>query len=141
MAIELTALLAGVGEAVQQAQTHLERQAVEQFCSYFSAGEGENGVALAPASRQFLLPDPKEGVRRLEAAEAALVHHNTMTLDTVRVQLNILPRLEDDSRLLVEVGPAGEEVDPAYSRLELTFRGASAAEGVARLNQRTIQTL
>lgn len=145
MQLEFAALVSNVGRAVQQAQEQLERQAMESFCGYFapvsgSPGDAEAPPALSPISRRFSLPEA-EGPRQVEAPVAALVHHNALSLDTVQVQLNILPQLEDSGQLLVEVGPSGKEVDPAYSRLELTFRLAPAAEGVARLSQSAMQFL
>ncbi len=146
MQIELASLMSNVGQAVQQAQAQLEHQAVENFCGYFSpdlenSGDADVPPTLSPICRRFSLSDTANGPRQVEAPVAALVHHNTLSLDTVQIHLNILPQLEDSGQLLVEVGPSGKEVDPAYSRLELTFRLAPAAEGVARLSQSTMQFL
>ncbi len=141
MPMELSALVSGVGWAVQQAQANLERQSIDVFCSYFNQEQDAAGPTLAPACRRFTLPDGKGGARQTEVPEAALVHHSALALDTVRVEMNILPTLDEVGGVQVEVGPGGEEVEPMYSRLELTFRAAPAAEGEARISQSTVQYL
>lgn len=150
MQLELSALLSQLGQAVQEAQDHLERQGVERYCSYFTPaarGAGEDGkvtgpAPLRPVSHRFAIPDGAGGMSQVEVPEAALVQHSTMALDTVQVRLNVLPTLrEEDGAVLVEVGPSGEGVDGAYSQLELTFHSGPSAEGIARVNQKTIQTL
>ncbi len=150
MQLELSTLLSQLGQAVQEAQDHLERQGVERYCSYFApavqASAEEGGAVMAaplrPVSHRFAIPDGAGGTNQIEVPEAALVQHSTMALDTVQVRLNVLPALrEEDGAVLVEVGPSGEGVDGAYSQLELTFRSGPSAEGVARLNQKAIQTL
>ena len=137
MKIPLSTLVASVGQAVQQAQDVLEHQSVQRFCSCFSAGNTADGApVLSPRSRRFSLPDGAGGLREVEAPEAVLMTHNAISLDTVQVRLNVLPSMEEDSdAVLVEVGPSGEAADARYSQLELTFRAAPAAEGIARVNQ------
>ncbi len=150
MQLELSALMSQLGQAVQAAQDHLERQGVERYCSYFApaartgAEEGEvvGPPPLRPVSYCFAIPDGAGGTNQVEVPEAALVQHSTMALDTVQVRLNVLPSLrEGDGAVLVEVGPSGEGVDGTYSQLELTFRSGPSSEGIARVNQKTIQTL
>ncbi len=146
MQLELSALMSQLGQAVQAAQDHLERQGVKRYCSYFTpaapAGAEEGPSQLRPVSRCFALPDGAGGTKEVEVPEAALVPHSAMALDTVQVRLNVLPSLrEEDGAVLVEVGPSGEGVDVGYSRLELTFRSGPSPEGMARVNQKTIQTL
>lgn len=137
MKIPLSVLVASVGQAVQQAQDQLEHHSVQSFCRCFSAADALGGPpVLTPRSRRFALPDGAGGVREVEAPEAALMSHNAISLDTVQVRLNVLPTVEENSdTVLVEVGPAGEAADARYSQLELTFRSAPAAEGIARVNQ------
>lgn len=145
MQLELSSLIASLGQAVQEAQEHLERYGSERFCAYFrpsADANGENSPALTPHSRLFALPDGNGGLRQLSVPEAALAHHSTLALDTAHIRLNLLPTLEENTgRLLVEVGPGGEQAEARYSQLELTFRAAPAAEGVARLHQHTIRAL
>ncbi len=142
MQLELSALMSQLGQAVQEAQDYLERQGVERYCSYFTPAvqaSGEDGPApLRPVSHRFALP----GGDPLEVPEAALVQHTAMALDTVQLRLNVLPAVrEEDGAVMVEVGPSGEGVDGAYSKLELTFRSGPCAEGIARVNQKAIQTV
>lgn len=148
MQMELSTLLSQLGQAVQEAQDHLERKGVERYCSYFTpAARGEDGKAagpapLCPVSHRFAIPDGAGGTSQVEVPEAALVQHSAMALDTVQMRLNVLPALrEEDGAVVVEVGPSGEGVDGTYSQLELTFRSGPSAEGIARVNQKTIQTL
>lgn len=147
MQLELSSLVANVSQAVQQAQAQLERNAMEHFCGYFSpypeaAEDAGASPALTPVNRRFSIPgSTAKGTRQVEVPEAALVHHNTLSLDTVHIQLNILPQVEDSGQLMVEVGPAGQAAEPMCSQLELTFHITPAAEGIARLNQSTMQLL
>ncbi len=150
MQLELSELMSQLGQAVQAAQDHLERQGVERYCSYFTPaaradaeeGEAAGPPPLRPVSHCFAIPDGAGGTNRVEVPEAALVQHSAMVLDTVQVRLNVLPSLrEEDGAVLVEVGPSGEGVDGTYSQLELTFRSGPSSEGIARVNQKAIQTL
>lgn len=145
MQLELSSLIASLGQAVQEAQEHLEHYGSERFCAYFHPSADTNGdepPALIPRSRLFSLPDGNGGLQQLSVPEAALAHHSTLALETAHIRLNLLPSLEEDTgRMLVEVGPAGEQAGPAYSQLELTFRAAPASEGVAKLHQHTIRSL
>ncbi len=150
MQLELSTLMSQVGQAVQEAQDHLERQGVERYCSYFTPavcanaenGESADPPALRPVSHCFAIPDGAGGTNRVEVPEAALVQHSTIALDTVQVRLNVLPAIrEEDGAVLVEVGPSGEGVDGTYSQLNLTFRSAPSSEGLARVNPNAIQTV
>lgn len=138
----LETLLSSIGQAVQESQAYLERQAVEDYCGYFHPLEQEKGggMPLTPVVRSFQFPDGKGGYQLVEVPQAALVHHNAMALDTVRVRLHIQPKLEETDGIRVEVGPGGQELE-AGDVLELTFRASPMAEGIARVNQRTVSAV
>lgn len=142
MRVALEALLSGIGQAVQESQAYLERQAVEDYCGYFHPLEQVEGgsAPLTPVVRSFQLPDGKGGYQVVEVAQSALVHHNAMALDTVRVRLHIHPEPEETDGIRVEVGPGGQELE-AGDVLELTFRASPMAEGIARVNQRTVSAV
>lgn len=139
MELELATLMSAIGQAVGEAQSHLDRQALVHYEAYFQKGseEGER-PGLRPVSRCFALPGEGDG-RRLEVPEVALARHDAVTLETVHVSLNVRASLrETDGAVMVEVGPGGGEGEkPPYSRIELTFRGAPPSEGIARMSQET----
>ena len=142
MKIALETLLSSVGQAVQESQTCLERQAMETYCRYFHPIEQEGGAGpLTPTVQSFQLPDGKGGYRLVEVPHPALVHHNTMALDTVQVRLHIKSEVEDTGTVMVEVGPDGQKEEAEGDVLELTFRAGPMAEGTARVNQRMIETV
>ena len=141
MRVALETLLSSIGRAVQESQTYLERQAVESYCGYFHPLERpEGGAPLTPTLQSFQLPDGKGGYRVVEVPRSALVHHNSMVLDTVQVRLHVHPELEETGGIQVEVGP-GEQGPEAGDVLELTFRTCPMAEGIARVNQRTVSAV
>lgn len=141
MRVALEALLSGIGRAVQESQTYLERQAVESYCGYFHPLEQSDGNApLTPMLQSFQFPDGKGGYRVVEVSQSALAHHNSMALDTVLVRLHIHPELEETGGIQVEVGP-GEQEGEAGDVLELTFRTCPMAEGIARVNQRAVSVV
>lgn len=138
MKIALETLLSSIGQAVQESQTYLERQAVESYCGYFQPLRQEGGGAsLTPMTHSFQLPDGKGGYRLVEAPLPTLVHHNAMALDTVQLRLHITPKLEETGGVQVEVGPGGPEAETG-DVLELTFRTCPVAEGAARVNQKLV---
>ncbi len=156
MEVELSALMSAVGRAVQDAQSCLERQAITNYCAYYkqqpslaAAADGlegeihENSV-FSPVSRCFSLPGGEQGTRQVEVAEAALVRHDTVSLDTVHVHLNLQVSMRrEDGAVLARVGPGDEEANGEipYSQLEMTFRGTPMSEGIARVNQENIKYL
>lgn len=165
MDMELSQLVTAVGRAVQDAQSCLERQAVESYCGFFrpavplravkmTAGADETGEetgleeaeeVLTPITRRFSIPAGPEGAaKETLVPEAALVRHDTMALDTVHITLKFLPSVqEEDGALLARVGPNGEaaEASVPYSQLDLTFHGTPASEGISRINQDAIKSL
>ena len=141
MKMELEKLLSSIGQAVQESQAYLERQAVESYCEYFHPLQQDGvGAPLTPTLRSFQFPDGKGGYRLVEVPQSALVHHNAMALDTVQVRLHIQPKLEETDGMRVEVGPGGQELE-AGDVLELTFRACPMSEGIARVNQRTVSVV
>lgn len=141
MRVALETLLSSIGQAVQESQAFLERQAAEDYCGYFHPLEREEvGAPLTPTVQSFQFPDGKGGYQVVEVAQSALVHHNSMALDTVRVRLHIHPELEETGGVQVEVGPGGQEAEVG-DVLELTFRASPMAEGIARVNQRTVSAV
>lgn len=163
MEVELSTLMSAVGRAVQDAQSCLEHQAITNYCAYYTqqpslaaaadrlegeslenGGESRGNRIFSPVSRCFSLPGGEQKTRQVEVAEAALVRHDTMSLDTVHVHLNLQVSLRrEDGAILARVGPGDEEAngEVPYSQLEMTFRGTPMAEGIARVNQETIKYL
>ena len=153
MEVELATLMSALGRAAQDAQSCMERQAVEDYYAYYrnSPSNGEAGPdqvetedeGLTPLCRCFSLPDGASGKRQVDVPEAALARHESMFLDTVSISLNVQASIQGkDGTVLVEVGP-GEKPgkNTSYSRLELTFRSTPAAEGIERVNQSTMKFL
>jgi len=131
--MELSELIAAVGVSVQQAQSRVERTAAEEYLGYFRA-PGENGAvggegALVPWTVEVSLPGEDGQAAPVAVPVVALVNHNPMRLEQVRVRMNIVPALTEGGGVEVSAAPAGEE----GNSLELTFRAGEAGEAAARI--------
>lgn len=158
MSIPLNDLLRNIGSSVQDAQNYLEYNAITAYLGYFkntalsdSKGGEDNadnasGDTMSPITKKIAIPSTvhSDEMQTIEMPLAALSQHCTMKLDTVTVRLSATPTIDPVTNgLLLNVGPACDEANQAAdnvaSELELVFRSASCAEGIARLNQNNLR--
>lgn len=136
MGSDLQQLLIAVGQAVQEAQQALERQAITQFFSDFTMREAapEAADALWQAKTERL----HIGGRELEVPLAALRSYFNLNLEEVKITIPAQLHLREN---LVSVSTAPQAAGGATDdgKIELVFQRASPAEGTARLQQHTIK--
>lgn len=131
--MELSQLIEAVGVAVQQAQSGVERTAVEEYLRYFRDPEGKEqsgqGKLLFPQTVEVALPGEDGTLTPVSVPVVALVNHDPMRLEQVRVRLNIAPVLDGTGELQVSAAPAQE----SGHSLELLFQAGEAGEAAARI--------
>lgn len=128
-------LIAVVGSCVQRAQAAVEQAAVEQYMGYFErsvstqrlADEEKREEMLVPRTLDVALPGED---RTVQVPVLALVNHNTLRLDQVKVRMNLIPTRLDKEQMEVEAAPQGQE---GHS-LELVFQADGVNEAVARIS-------
>ena len=138
MYIPFETLVEQLGRSIQEAQGHLEREAAESFFRCFETITDLSGSCEVPLTRRLKLP-AGEGMelKAVDVPVAALLRHQAMGLDSVKVRVPIKTRLRaEDNVLLVEACPAagGEDGAESPGEVEFTFKAAPPAEGIARLD-------
>lgn len=139
MGSDLQQLLIAVGQAVQEAQQALERQAITQFFSDFTMREAAPEAAeAADALWQAKTERLHIGGRELEVPLAALRSYFNLNLEEVKITIPAQLHLREN---LVSVSTAPQAAGGATDdgKIELVFQRASPAEGTARLQQHTIK--
>ena len=156
MYVSFTSLVEQLGRSVQDAQNRLDQEAVDTFFRCFETisqpvngrGRSDDGrdVWDIPVTRRLGIPASGGELKAVDVPVAALLQHQTMCLDTVKVRLSLNTQVrKEDGMLLVEPGPAGmsgeEETNAPLGEAEFIFKAAPPAEGVARLNLNVQKTL
>ena len=132
-------LLSGISRSVQNAQLSMQEEELRTFLRYFeqeetsadASGTAEAaGAKLSPKVQAFSI---NEGNPSLKVPLVALAGHHPLSLDTVRIVMNITAK-SDSSGLQVELG-SGEDTDGQrpYHQLSLEFKQGDSAEGVSRM--------
>ena len=138
-------LISAVGSCVQRAQAAIEQAAVDQYMEYFeqpvlSRGmpdEDEPDGMLKPRTLDVALPGEEGEDRTVQVPLVALVNHNTLRLDQVKVKMNIIPTTLGQGQVEIEAAPPGKE---GHS-VELVFQADGVNEAVARISSAANQML
>lgn len=135
-------LIAGVGSCVQRAQAAVEQAALEQYMGYFERSVPVQGVPDEEKPKEILIPRILDmtlpgDMRTVPVPLVALVNHNTLRLDKVKVRMNLIPTRLDNERVEVEAAPQGQE---GHS-LELVFQADGVNEAIARISSTASQMM
>lgn len=126
-------LLSGISRSVQNAQLSMQEEELRTFLRYFEQEETSADAAGAKLSPKVQAFSINEGNPSLKVPLVALAGHHPLSLDTVRIVMNITAK-SDSSGLQVELG-SGEDTDGQrpYHQLSLEFKQGDSAEGVSRM--------
>lgn len=126
-------LLSGISRSVQNAQLSMQEEELRTFLRYFEQEETSADAASAKLSPKVQAFSINEGNPSLKVPLVALAGHHPLSLDTVRIVMNITAK-SDSSGLQVELG-SGEDTDGQrpYHQLSLEFKQGDSAEGVSRM--------
>lgn len=138
MYIPFETLIEQLGRSIQGAQEYLDQQAADSFFRCFKTVNQSSGSLEVPITRRVGLPTGDgESLRSVDVPTAALLQHQAMSLDTVKVRLHLNTQTrEEDKALLVEPCFSGDDQDGVGNtgEVELVFKFAPPAEGIARLD-------
>lgn len=139
--MRIEALLNSLGTAAQEAYGDIEAQNLMQFLeNYFERSvNGSGDVTYTPKLIQVEIPsiEPGKGDKQLSVPLAALVHHNKLNLENVKIKLNIGVTEEANGGLQVSPQGAPAQDDDAGSKqsgtIEINFKCADTSEGISRI--------
>lgn len=138
MYIPFETLVEQLGRSIQKAQERLELEAVEAFFQCFENVNRDSGGCEFPLTRRVGLPAAGgEEMKVVDVPTVALLRHQSMELDCVKVRLQMRTQAhKEDNTLFVEpCSPCSDQDDMAGAgEVELTFKAAPPAEGIARLD-------
>lgn len=146
MGIALSKLMEDIGNSVQNANAAIERYAAEVYLAQGYAKmkadeQNMTGKTYEPITYKLNLTTAG-GKKKIEVPVTALMQHSSLQLEQVNVKLRFSIEEGDGEEVRVRVNAPGEEKDSELiSELSMQFRTAPPAEGVARIENRHIQTL
>lgn len=137
MGIPFSKLIEDIGIAVQRANDAVERSALESYLQQGYVQTNEADGMFKPLELVLNLPSNSQEAQ-IKVPVAALVHNTSMKLEQVDVKLKFRP--SGGEELMVDTDNLNED-DESLSELTLQFKNHSAAEGIARVNNRHVQRL
>ena len=167
--VNLSDLFTAISQAMLDAHQAVTRSTLDQYWDYFrpsrlprdgrmaSAGEMED--ALVPVTRKVVIPTPDgNGVfSELSVPLVTLVHHNTFSLDQVKLRMRVSASVDQaGGPLKVSLAPlrrqnhrgtaddapdtAGQSEEPDQE-IELVFKREAPAEGISRITTEAVKLL
>lgn len=138
MGMAFSKLIESIGIAVQRANDEVEKSALESYLQqgYVQSNDAEGEFEPLELVMN-LSADSQE--TKVKVPVSALVHNTSMKLEQVDVKLKF--RLTDGGEELMVDTENLDKNDENLSELTLQFKNHSAAEGIARVNNRHIQKL
>ena len=139
--MEMKVLLQTIGAAVQEAHRAITYNNTDLFLtSCFEKGISESGIErYRPHMIEVELPaaGEKGAPKVICAPVAALMNHNSLALDSVKLNLNL--EVLDETEKGVEVSAQcsaanGEDSKTNLGTMEIIFKCSDTSEGVARIN-------
>ncbi len=134
--MEIEHLIKTLSRAVQQSHTIAEVSAMNSFLDrYFDVKNSGESETYVPKTIRIELPhDEDEEGKVILAPTAALVKHNNMNIDYVKLNLNIGVEDETDNGLCVTSQNLGDKNEQKKDgELEIMFKCTDKPEGIARV--------
>ncbi len=136
MELELGQLITLIGKSVSEAQQTIQAHAAENYFSYFQHPPDSNNAALEAKITAVLIPRPDgESSVQVDVPLAAMVNHNPVALDSVRLNLHLPIASAGAGGVIVDLGRPqdNQEVPASAADMELRFQCGAPAEGIARI--------
>lgn len=142
MGILLSDLIENVGTAVLNANAAIEQTAVAAYLGQgYERVSNDGGEEYIPVSYTISVPSVA-GNKKLNVPVTALMNHSSMRLEQVDVKLRFVVEEDEGKDVAISVGtPKDLKDNYSMSELALQFKSAIPSEGIARVNNRHIQTL
>ncbi len=136
--MEIEELIMSVNKAVQQTYSLGELNAMYGFLNgFFEMKEGQTDKTYMPKTISIALPSSDPDKKKLILMPAAaLVHHNTMNIDYVKLNLNIKVEEENTDGLQItsqNINADANANEGKTGELEIMFRCTDTPEGIARI--------
>lgn len=134
-------LIHSVGNAVQESHKMIELNSIENFFNHYFdevKNENSNTVTYKPKTVEIMVPG-KDDSKSILAPVAALVQHNHMNIDYVKINLNINVTDEKEDKLEVTAENAQsnnsntDEDRCNTGEIEIMFKCKDSPEGIARI--------
>lgn len=141
MGMELSDLIERIGIAVQNANSAIEQVAVAAYLGQSYDRVNDAGQdKYTPVSFQVSVPTAA-GEKKVNVPVTALMHHTSLRLEQVDVNLKF--QIEEDSgdRVMVSVKSPKHPEASTLNELSLQFKSAPPAEGMARIDHHHVQAL
>lgn len=139
--IALESLLCSIAASVQASQNSIRHNAYSSFMRYFveesDVNNSENltdagrSTALMPLMEHFRINDSPDSAD-IEVPAVALVNHNPMVLDKVKIVLNV-SGVSDGEHFMVDTEPGNAANDTEHHQVTLEFKQTEPSEGMARV--------
>lgn len=144
MGVALSTLIENIGVSVQNANASIEQVAVAAYL-----GQGYDRVKQEQGDLEEYVPvgyairiPTASGEKQINVPVTALMHHTSLKLEQVDVKLKFVVEESSDEEIMVSVKSSNDPKDSfSMSELSLQFKSAPPAEGMARVNNRHVQTL
>lgn len=151
--VNLSALFTAIGNAVNEAQQAIGRDAIDRHWQEYyrnckATEEGADGMeGIVPRTKRIFLPSSSSEEKVVNVPILTMVHHGVMTLDQVKVRLNVRAVVDETTGgLKVAAVPFRQETKEfmgeketesgvAENVVELVFQREAPPEGVARIVQ------
>lgn len=129
--IALETLLTNIAASVQTSQDAIQLNAYKNFLKYFSSQKEEGKQIHIPVTQYFDVSDSPE-TSRVAVPAVALVNHNSLVLDSVKVVLNV-SGVSNGQQFMVSTEPNNDSEQFDHHQITLEFKQKEPAEGIARI--------
>lgn len=127
-------LINNIGNAVSNSHKIGELNSMAGFLKdYFDIVKDEKGETYVPKNIRIELPCGNDEHKIIVAPMAALVHHNSMNIEYVKLNLNINVKNENTESIDITSQNTEGVSGTGTGELEIMFRCSETPEGVARV--------
>lgn len=129
--VALETLLTNIATSVQTSQDAIQLNAYKNFLKYFSSQKEEDKQAHIPVTQYFDVSGSPES-DRIAVPAVALVNHNSLVLDSVKVVLNV-SGVSNGQQFMVSTEPINDSEQFDQHQITLEFKQKEPAEGISRI--------
>ena len=139
--VALESLLCSIAASVQASQNSIRHNAYSSFMRYFveesdvndseDLTDARHSTVLMPLMEHFRINDSPDGAG-IAVPAVALVNHNPMVLDKVKIVLNV-SGVSDGEHFMVDTEPGNCTNDMEHHQVTLEFKQTEPSEGMARV--------
>ena len=150
MNFPLQSLLEALHQAVNQATNVAKESSLEGLKDFFYETHDDKGDPTGewkPKTIKLILPSAEGSEIKSEAYEVplySLVNHQSMSIDELKMDFEVellgLDNLPDSGTTHLMASPPGVFSKKTIAKVEVTFKGGAASEGMMKINDKIIKT-